>query len=111
MLARICRRSSCDFVDAVNVRPKLGHVLAVMIRSARDFAAARAVFANSVILPNQPPIPLCLCVSVSPWCKFPCAAEPIVSPSPHFGDGTLTVSLATPSSTRHRKSSIRTVEP
>jgi hypothetical protein len=65
LLVRICIRSSCDFADAVNVRPKLGRVL-VMIRSARDFAAAPAVFANSIILPNQPPI---LCVSVSPWCK------------------------------------------
>ncbi len=51
---------------------KRGHVLAVMIRCARDFAAARAVFANSVILANQPPNPLCLRVSVV---QIPCAAE------------------------------------
>ncbi|MDZ4063747.1 MAG: hypothetical protein U1E22_03670, partial [Coriobacteriia bacterium] len=46
---------------ALKVRAKLGRVLAVMIPIARDFAADPAVFANSVILPNQPPI---LCVSV-----------------------------------------------
>jgi hypothetical protein len=56
-------RSSCDFADAVNVRPKFGRVLAAMIRGVRDFAAASAVFANFVILLNQPQI---LCVSVSP---------------------------------------------
>jgi hypothetical protein len=53
------------------VRAKLGRVLAVIIRSAPDFAAPRAVFANSVIFPNQPPNPLCLCVSVV---QIPCAA-------------------------------------
>jgi hypothetical protein len=60
LLVRICIRNSYDFADAVNVRSMLGRVLAVMIRGARDFAADPAVFANSVILPNQPPI---LCVS------------------------------------------------
>ena len=66
MRVRICIRISCDFADAVNVRPNVGPMLAVVIRSARAVTADPAVFANSVILPNHPPI---LCVSVSPWCK------------------------------------------
>ena len=79
LLVRICCRSSCDFANAVNIRPKFGRVIAAMIRGVRDFAAASAVFANFVILLNQPPI---LRVSVSPWCNplFRCRFQVDICP-------------------------------